>query len=391
MSLYLGKDNANTNILHLTKGTNSEAAMRSGIQSNTVFHSTLPFISVALSNIGTLTYMGSEYSYNNNCIRITGDGYLYLLSIPSELLTYFRTEKKPEPFAFLTFNMFSYDDINSRVRFLSPHSGISPSASRQYFYTNSSGHISPRENATHLLIGSSKPILNVFIIRLATLPSLSGPINISSQVFTIGSYDLRNYRFLGSEDTNNYDPILNMPGFSKRIINSTGHVGNQVSIVSSPNHEIHFGGNRVFSTGVSIPERVKQVYSFSSFFPLSSYRSGTGTRVYSATINSNLTVGDIYAIGLCHSPFMDYVEPGEASTFRSFTGSLSVLIDEDSVHSFAQGPGAPPDVVYMWKTYLRESGSSLILEMHIAGYSTTQSALSFKDTTINGYIYHYTK
>ena len=106
MSLYLGKDNANTNILHLTKGTNSEAAMRSGIQSNTVFHSTLPFISVALSNIGTLTHMGSEYfyKYNNNRIRIAGDGYLYLLSIPSELLTYFRTENKPEPFAFLTFN-----------------------------------------------------------------------------------------------------------------------------------------------------------------------------------------------------------------------------------------------------------------------------------------------
>ena len=390
MSLYLGKDNANNNILHLTKGTNSEAAMRSGIQSNTVFHSTLPFISVALSNIGTLTHMGSEYFYNNNRTRITGDGYLYLLSIPSELLTYFRTEK-PEPFAFLTFNAFSYDHIDSRVMALSPHSGISPSASRQYFYTNSSGHISPRENATHLLIGSSKPIHNVFIIRLATLPSLSGPINISSQVFTIGSYDLRNYRFLGPEDTNNYDPVINMPGFSRRIINSTGHVGNQVSIISSPNHEIHFGGNRVFSTGVSIPERVKQIYPFSYFFPLSSYSSGTGTRIYSATINSNLTVGDIYAIGLHRGKFTPYVEPGEASTFRSFTGSLSVLIDEDSVLSFAQGPGAPPDLVYKWKTYLRESGRSLILEMHIDGYSSNQSALDFKDTIINGNIYHYTK
>ena len=391
MSLYLGKDNANTNILHLTKGTNSEAAMRSGIQSNTVFHSTLPFISVALSNIGTLTHMGSEYFYNNNRIRITGDGYLYLLSIPSELLTYFRTEEKQEPFAFLTFNGFSYDHIDSRVRVISPPSGISPSSSRHYFYTNSSGHISLRENATHILIGSSKPIYNVFVIRLATLPSLSGPINISSQVFTIGSYDLRNYRFLGSEDTNNYDPILNMPGFSKRIINSTGHVGNQVSIVSSPNHEIHFGGNRVFSTGVSIPERVKQVYPFSSFFPLSSYGSGIETRVYSVTINSNLTVGDIYAIGLYHGPFAGYFVPGEASTFISFTGSLSVLIDEDSVHSFAQGPGAPPDLVYMWKTYLRESGSSLILEIHIQGFSTTQSALNFRDIIINGNIYHYTK
>ena len=392
MSLYLGKDNANNNILHLTKGTNSEAAMRSGIQSNTVFHSTLPFISVDLYNIGTLTYMGSEYFYNNNRIRITGDGgYLYLLSIPSELLTYFRTNEKPEPFAFLTFNVFSYDHIDSRVRFLTPHSGISPSCSRQYFYTNSSGHISPRENATHILIGSSKPIYNVFVIRLVTLPSLSGPIYISSQVFTIGSYDLRNYKFLGPEDTNNNDPVLNMPGFSKRIINSTGHVGNHVSIVSSPNHEIYFGGNRVFSTGVSIPERVKQIYPFSSFFPLSSYGSGIETRVYSATISSNLTVGDIYAIGLFRSPFTKYVEAGEASTFRRFTGSLSVLIEEDSVLSFAYGPGAPPDLVYIWKIYLRESGSSLILEMHINGSSTNQTSLRFSDTIINGNIYHYTK
>ena len=391
MSLYLGKDNNNKNILHLTNGVNSEADMRSGVRSNTVFHSTLPFISVALHNMGTLTYMGSEYFYYNNSTRITCDGkYLYLLSIPSELLTYFRTNEKPEPFAFLTFNVFSYDHIDSRVMLSTPHNGISPSSSRQYFYTNSSGHISLRENATHILIGSSKPIYNVFVIRFVTLPSLSGPINISSQVFTIGSYDLRNYKFLGPEDTNNYDPVLNMPGFSKRIINSTGHVGNHVSIVSSPNHEIYFGGNRVFSTGVSIPERVKQIYPFSSFFPLSSYSSGTGTRVYSATINSNLTVGDIYAIGLYSSPFTRYVEFGEASTFRRFTGSLSVLIEEDLVRSLPYAP-TTPDFVYMWSIYLREAGSSLILEMHIGGSSNEPASFRFSDAIINGNIYHYTK
>ena len=391
MSLYLGKDNANKNILHITKGTSSEATMRSGIQSNTVFHSTLPFISVNLSEMGTLTNKGASYIYDKVMIHAYPEGgYLYMVSIPSELLTYFRGSKS-EPFAFLTYNILSYDHVDTNVAFSALPYGVSPGSIKQYVYTNSSGHIVNRSSATHIVLGTTKLIYNLFIIRLATLPSLSGPINISSQVFKIGSYDLRNYRFLGPEDTNNYDPVVNLPGFSRRLVNSNGHVGSGVSIVSSPNHEIHFGGNRIFSSGVSVPERVKQVHPFSAFFPTSTYRAGLGEVVYSAIINSNISIGNIYSIELSHPPFMDYVESGEASTFKAFTGSFKRLLERDFVYIFNLGPGAPPGYVCDFNFYIRESGTSLVMDLHVAGSTDLQAGISLSDSTINGIIYTYSK
>ena len=391
MSLYLGKDNANNNILHITKGTSSEATMRSGIQSNTVFHSTLPFISVNLSDMGTLTNKGASYIYDKIMIdTYPKGGYLYIVSIPSELLTYFRGSKS-EPFVFLTYNISSYDHVDTNVGISTPHYGVSPGSIRQYFYTNSSGHIVNRSSATHIVLGTTKPIYNLFIIRLATLPSLSGPINISSQVFKIGSYDLRNYRFLGPEDTNSYDPVVNLPGFSRRLVNSNGHVGSGVSIVSSPNHEIHFGGNRIFSSGVSVPERVKQVHPFSAFLPISKYRNGSGEVVYSAIINSNISIGDIYSIELTHPPFMSYVESGEAYAFNAFTGSFKRLLERDSVYIFNFGPGSPPGYVCDFKFYIRESGTSLVMDMHVSGYNDSGAGFRLSDITINGIIYTYSK
>lgn len=391
MSLYFGKDNENKNILHITKGTSSEATMRSGIQSNTVFHSTLPFISVNLSEMGTLTNKGASYIYDRVMIETyPKGGYLYIVSIPSELLTYFRGSKS-EPFAFLTYNIFSYDHIDTNVGFSTPHYGVSPGSIRQYFYTNSSGRIVDRSSATHIVLGTTKLIYNLFIIRPATLPSLSGPINISSQVFKIGSYDLRNYRFLGPEDTNSYDPVVNLPGFSRRLVNSNGHVGSGVSIVSSPNHEIHFGGNRIFSSGVSVPERVKQVHPFSAFFPTSTYSGGSGEVVYSAIINSNISIGNIYSIELSHTPFMNYVERGEASTFKAFTGSFKRLLERDFVYIFNLGPGAPPGYVSDFNFYIRESGTSLVMDLHVSGFSDSSAGFSLSNTTINGTIYTYSK
>lgn len=393
MSLYLGKDNANNNILHITKGTSSEATMRSGIQSNTVFHSTLPFISVNLSEMGTLTNKGASYTYDNKITIETypKGGYLYMVSIPSELLAYFRGDK-PEPFAFLTFNTFSYDHLESMVGFSTPHHGVSPSGIRQYFYTNSSGHAVKRSSATHIVLGTRKLIYNLFIIRLATLPSLSGPINISSQVFKIGSYDLRNYRFLGPEDTNSYDPVVNLPGFSRRLVNSNGHVGSGVSIVSSTHNEIYFGGNRIFSSAVVVPERTKQVHSFSAFFPTRTYKNGTGIVVYSTIINSNLSIGDLYSIELSHPPFMLMsFESGEASTFKAFTGSFERLLEIDSVHIFNLGPGGPPEYECIFNFYIVESGTSLVLQLRVSGQSSTQAGFRLDDSIVNGIIYTYSK
>ncbi len=46
MSFYTGKDNSNNAILHITKGGTPEVSMKSGVLSNTIFHSDLLYLSL---------------------------------------------------------------------------------------------------------------------------------------------------------------------------------------------------------------------------------------------------------------------------------------------------------------------------------------------------------
>jgi len=50
MSTYIGKNNSNENILHMTSGYHSESVMKSGLQDDTVFHSQRPYLTVNSNN-----------------------------------------------------------------------------------------------------------------------------------------------------------------------------------------------------------------------------------------------------------------------------------------------------------------------------------------------------
>lgn len=56
MSIYIGKDNTNSNIVHITKGANSEYDLKSGVLDNTVFHSKLALSSYRVVPISPVTY-----------------------------------------------------------------------------------------------------------------------------------------------------------------------------------------------------------------------------------------------------------------------------------------------------------------------------------------------
>ena len=58
MSMYIGKDNNNVNLLHITNGVTPKSSIKTGqILANTVFHSSLPYLEV------------EEYSCTVNVIR----------------------------------------------------------------------------------------------------------------------------------------------------------------------------------------------------------------------------------------------------------------------------------------------------------------------------------
>lgn len=87
MSLFLGKDNANSSVLHITKGVTPEVSMKSGVLSNTIFHSDLPYLSI-------LDYVELDYyvTYYNEGYSVGGaKAYtgMYTVFIPDAYRHYF--------------------------------------------------------------------------------------------------------------------------------------------------------------------------------------------------------------------------------------------------------------------------------------------------------------
>lgn len=61
MSLYIGKDNNDVNILHMTRGNTSKENMQGGLINNTVYHSEYPFFEFLDTHIYTMPSIGAGY------------------------------------------------------------------------------------------------------------------------------------------------------------------------------------------------------------------------------------------------------------------------------------------------------------------------------------------
>lgn len=87
MSLFLGKDTANSNVLHITKGVTPKESMRSGVLANTIFHSDLPYVTLldyAEASVFNATY---DERYSSGGAKVyTRTGYI---EIPSTFYNYF--------------------------------------------------------------------------------------------------------------------------------------------------------------------------------------------------------------------------------------------------------------------------------------------------------------
>jgi len=81
MSLFIGKDYSNAAVLHLTSGQHTEAEMKSGIQTDTIFHNDLNFLTydlipVTMSCISATHITSTVYMYRMNIALPSLESYI---------------------------------------------------------------------------------------------------------------------------------------------------------------------------------------------------------------------------------------------------------------------------------------------------------------------------
>lgn len=101
MSLFIGKDNSNNALLHTTSGVNDISSMKSSVLTNTMFHTSLPYVQqVYIEDVSTYRnawFNGYDYSYNfsailsNTIIDYINQGYLFDIVISTNNSSHKRT------------------------------------------------------------------------------------------------------------------------------------------------------------------------------------------------------------------------------------------------------------------------------------------------------------
>ena len=133
MSLFIGKDNSNNCILHITAGTNDINSMKNSILINTMFHTSLPYVQqVYAEDIQTYRnsmFNGQSYSYSfsailsNTIIDYINQGYLFDIVLSTNNSSHKRT---------------SLDFSSSFIKTGAPLSSRTTSSSSPYRYGPSS-------------------------------------------------------------------------------------------------------------------------------------------------------------------------------------------------------------------------------------------------------------
>lgn len=196
MSFYLGKDNANNNILHITAGSTTEGTMRSGVQSNTVFHSDLPYLEVKEYNctwdVGYNTcHIQPETAFITD---YTSQGYFFVINNKYMLNTI-----APQHCWVKNYNIpFIYDAYNDYR--------ITPTLEYKYYKTGLMrvwGRLSSGITSVKAYL-----IKNLEYVNFIPFVPSTQSINMSSSVFNVRGKNLYNTIFLQSGKINNKDVVV---------------------------------------------------------------------------------------------------------------------------------------------------------------------------------------
>lgn len=248
MSFFLGK-NGSKPLLHITKGTNTEAQLKGGPISNTVFHSSLPYLQVkSLRNaVQILPVFGRlTVEVPSATLAEISSGFAMLLLLRRASWSTFkaydenygiddRYEHDMTPKLAITSTWQFTESSNPPIRpQTSPEVDSFPSVSKKFLtIRNTNYNLAPgipalssdwEQRASDPFVECKFAVLNIKNSGYESV-NPSGEIQVSADKFAIGSLDIKNFMFIHNVVLNSQDVTFQSDGQTYQIINSTASSG----------------------------------------------------------------------------------------------------------------------------------------------------------------------
>lgn len=240
MSLYIGKDPSGTAVLHLTQGSTDLAAMKSGVLSNTVFHSELPYATWTQVSCYPVTIRDVNFiAISEADAAELGNGKnIYFMTIDDSIIQGIQLVKNfPESLYGRKFGGW-YSIYNYNGGFYQPRGY--PTSENRYFlpYAGSS------------LANISLYKLNITNGVYQTVPKLNNEILINPPILSIRGVDLLTFKYLSPNVVNGMDRAISCYGSTFKLLNSSQP--SSLSLVSNTTESsIYKDGAPLFSSLVN--------------------------------------------------------------------------------------------------------------------------------------------
>lgn len=291
MSLFIGKNNANRAIMHITNLTNDYPI--GDPNSSTVFHSDLPFISYTTydctlrsvsvpSDRGLLAGSNQGLQVSDECVNLIKQGRLILIEVT-------RSGVKE----LLDSNAGILYDTGSYYEYTYAYCIWANSTFTSAVHYQDDTFYYPIINTPN---GVSSAKIHVLNIGQYTVPGItSNGVSITASSLFINSTDVANYQYLSPVTINSTDPVIpNVNGHNVQFINYVQSSSGIEVYAAQGVYQIKTGGKTIFDSSAL---RKKLVYGSTTILhiPNNSYcRSRSGTSYID--LDSGFSNGDMVAV-----------------------------------------------------------------------------------------------
>lgn len=320
MSLFIGKDNSNNSILHLTQGATILTDMKNGVLSNTVFHSNLTY---ATWSRHTLTPVVRESG--NTFLRLDANvaadiGYnrkLFFVVINGSMIQY-------------TTQALNFDNIYWLRNGGWFGKWIGGGYSQYYeSATPYAGYIDYLPPNKANLAGSYLYVLNLTDSAYLGVPVYNTSIIINNGSIIVKGVDLLNLQYIAPKRINTVDTVFSFGNAEIQLINSNISGNERLEIISnSAESSIYKNRQVVFSSSakcnIDYKGTISKVSGRYGSYTLTLPTSSIGSICY-VTIESGYYYGEVSPHKI-FSPFLIVIGSGQSTVVAQLKNSYNDVI-----------------------------------------------------------------
>jgi hypothetical protein len=314
MSLFLGNDISYNKVLHITQGQNTSSEMKSGVLSNTVFHSDLPYIKIKkYSATKVLPQVGNALAAAEIDSTLAGEldasGQMYFFVVDGRFYDKFFAH---DYYAWLNPQTYAF--------------GVWSSSG------SSSYSISPTAVKNTYNFGEDFTTVDFYTVNmyngLVTSPSDgSSDIRLNGDDLVINGVDLADFTYMSENQINQVDDIVDVSGTDIQFVGNN-IVGTGMEIKSnSLKSEVKKSGVPLFTTDslgylqflgeretLSVPALInnlgdnyfsKTISSYGDYLLISIYYTGSGG-ILPSDLNKVRTFRIVSSTNLPETPISSY-------------------------------------------------------------------------------------